>query len=61
MQDLCLEIDNVVNQGFKLKFDYPDKQQIEHIAKVHRDMTDEKRSDEEKKLDNFREILYCDD
>ena len=57
MRNLCLEVDRVMEGDFKLEFDYPDQQKIEHLAKVHRDMTDEERSDWEKKIDNLNEVL----
>ena len=57
MKNLCLEIDTVMNGNFKLEFDYPNQEQIEHLAKVHRDMTDEERSDWERRVHNLNEVL----
>ena len=57
MRNLCLEVNKVMDRDFKLEFDYPDQQQIEHLAKVHRDMTDEERSDWERKIYNLNEAL----
>ena len=57
MQSLCLEVDRVKGENFKLEFDYPDQYQIEHLAKVHRDMTDQERSDWERKIHSLDEAL----
>ena len=57
MQKLCLEVDKVKDERFKLEFDYPDQQQIERLATVHRDMKDEERSDWERKIDSLDEAL----
>ena len=57
MKALAMEADGVRNRDFVLEFDYPDRQRIEHLAKVHRDVTDEERGDRNRKIRNLDESV----
>lgn len=57
MEALAAEVDEVRNRDFVLEFDYPDRKQLEHLAKVHRDVTDEERGDWNRKIRNLDEII----
>ena len=56
MEALAAEVDEVRNRDFVLAFDYPDRQRIEHLAKVHSDVTDEEREDLNRKIRTLEEI-----
>lgn len=57
MEALAAEVDEVRNRDFVLQFDYPDRKQLEHLAKVHSDVTDEERGDRNRKIRNLDEII----
>ena len=57
MEALAAEVDAVRNRDFVLAFDYPDREQLEHLAGVHRDMTDEEIGDRNRKIRNVDEII----
>lgn len=57
MEALAAEADGVRDRDFVLQFDYPDREQLEHLARVHRDMTDEERGDLNRKIRNLDEII----
>lgn len=57
MDKLRFEIEEVRRRNFGIEFDYPSEERIRHIAKIHRDMTDDERSAWKRKLDNVDEVL----
>jgi superfamily I DNA and RNA helicase len=64
MRQLMDEVEQVRQQDFELDFLYPDQQQIKHLARVHRDMSEEERKGWEQKInavdDVFRAVLEGD-
>ena len=59
MDGLCSEIEEVRSRNFEIEFDYPNADRIKRIAKVHRDLADEERSDLERKLGGVNEVLIA--
>jgi superfamily I DNA and RNA helicase len=61
MEALRREVEVVRAHSFELEFNYPDKESIMRLARVHRDMTDEEREDWERKIstvgDVFRAVI----
>ena len=57
MDSLCSEIEEVRSRNFEIEFDYPNADRIKRIAKAHRDLADEERSDLERKLGDVNEVL----
>ena len=57
MRALCAEVDQVRAHHFQLAFHYPDRDQIQRLAKVHRDMTDEERKDWENKISMMEDVI----
>ena len=57
MKALAAEVDEVRNRDFVLEFDYPDRKRLEHLARVHRDVTDEERGDRNRKIRNLDESI----
>jgi superfamily I DNA and RNA helicase len=61
MEALRSEVNQVRDHAFELEFEYPDREQIKRLARVHRDMTEEERKDWERKIsmvgDVFRAVI----
>jgi superfamily I DNA and RNA helicase len=57
MAALRSEVDQVRSHRFELEFDYPDREQIKRLARVHRDMTEEERKDWERKIDIIQDVV----
>jgi superfamily I DNA and RNA helicase len=57
MKALVWEMNEVRKRRFALEFDYPDIEQIQRLARVHRDMTDEERKDWERKFDMVEDVV----
>jgi superfamily I DNA and RNA helicase len=57
MKLLCEEVEKVRSHSFELEFLYPDKEQLKHLAHVHRDMTEDERSDWESKISVAGDVI----
>ena len=57
MRALQAEVDEVRSRGFKLEFMYPDRKRLKHLAKIHRDRTDEERAELERKLGAMDDVV----
>ena len=57
MRALQAEVDEVRSRGFKLEFEYPDRERLKHLAKIHRDRTDEDRAELERKLGGMDDVV----
>ena len=57
MSALKEEFDLVRDHRYELEFDYPDQQQIQKLARVHRDMTEQERKQWAGKMSNVEEVL----
>ena len=57
MEVLKSEVNKVREHQFALEFKYPDKEQIQHLARVHRDMTDEELKDWKRKISAAEDVL----
>ena len=50
MTALQAEINEVRSRDFKLEFEYPDRERLRHLAKIHRERTDGEIKEWERKL-----------
>lgn len=57
MQSLKAEVDAVRAHNFELDFEYPTQEQIEKLARVHRDMTDQERRQWQGKFTALEEVM----
>ena len=57
MKALCDEVDQVRSHGFRLDFEYPDKERLRYLARIHRDRTDGERKEWERKIDALDDVL----
>lgn len=57
MMDLEREVNAIFEHNFELEFDYPDREGLAKLARVHRDMSDEERREWEEKFTNLDEVL----
>ena len=57
MRALQAELDQVRNRGFSLEFEYPDRERLEQLAKIHRDRTDEEIKEWERKLGAVDDVV----
>ena len=47
----------VRSRGFKLEFEYPDRERLKQLAKIHRDRTDGERAELERKFGAVDDVL----
>ena len=57
MRALQAEVDEVRSRGFKLEFEYPDRERLKHLAKIHRDRTDGERAELERKFGAIEDVV----
>lgn len=56
MLKLKNEVDEVRNHNFELQFQYPNRKEIEHLARVHRDMSQEEQKNWEDRINTFGDV-----
>ena len=57
MKDLREEVNEVFRRNFELDFDYPDKEKIKQLARVHRDMSDEEQKEWRGKISTAGDVV----
>jgi superfamily I DNA and RNA helicase len=57
MKELREEVNEVFRRNFELDFDYPDKEKIKQLARVHRDMSDEEQKEWRDKISTAGDVV----
>lgn len=57
MRALHAEVDQVRSHGFQLEFEYPDKERLRYLARIHRDRADGEREEWERKIDAANDVF----
>lgn len=57
MAALQAEVDRIRSENFEIEFTYPTREELQRLARVHRDMTDEERRNWESKISAVSDVV----